>query len=355
MEYQKKSEETEHGALLWAREKKRAMVTSIQQRVCVVIVLVTGALCVFRWWLHHLDGLVALEWADGWLCRLEGLSPRVPKGIFYCTADVPWCAALRRHWRTVRDEYRACLEREDRLAVAPVFGDVMPEQRILSAWGETPARWRVVILRLAGADSRHMAMFPVTQRLLPAGCSMVMFSILEGGRRLVPHTGVNHAVLRYHLALEVPDDGDCVLTVDGIARRWVAGQDLLFDDTLRHSAENGSPSHDRVVLFLDVPRPLQSWAARALRHVVHNHVLPRHPAQGIIGIFAQSTTLNCCLTPPRGASSTPSTMGSTVCLCIEPLGLREDERPRILGWQNRDSTKLSFFGVRGRQSAPSVT
>jgi beta-hydroxylase len=248
----------------------------MQQRgmVCVLFVFVATALCVLRWWLRHLDGLIALEWSDRWLCHLEGLTPRAAQGVFYSTTDVPWCVALRRHWRTVRDEYHACLER---LAVAPVFGDVMPEQRILSTWGPTSARWRVVILRIAGADSRHMEAFPVTQRLLPSGCSTAMFSILEGGRRLIPHTGVNHAVLRYHLALEVPDDGDCVLTVDGISRRWVPGHDLLFDDTLRHSAENSSPSQDRVVLFLDVPRPLGNWAARALRHVVHGHVLPGHP------------------------------------------------------------------------------
>jgi aspartyl/asparaginyl beta-hydroxylase (cupin superfamily) len=99
-------------------------------------------------------------------------------------------------------------------------------------------------------------------------------SILEPGRRLVTHEGPDHGILRYHLALDVPEDTDkCTLIVGNEVRHWYEGEDILFDDTLPHSATNQS-DEVRVVLFLDVLRPLQSTCRSYLNAWFHGLFAP---------------------------------------------------------------------------------
>ena len=68
-------------------------------------------------------------------------------------------------------------------------------------------------------------------------------------------------------------------------RHWHEGQDLLFDDTLPHSAENADPEDTRVVLFLDVPRPFAGAAilARLSRAVAYACLFPWHPDTALDG------------------------------------------------------------------------
>ena len=196
------------------------------------------------------DGFTLLAWIR-LLCQLDvDRTPNRP--AFYPTEHLDWCVTLRDHYRHIRREFR------DANSNAPILSEVMPEQWDLSdkgGWG----KWRVVILRLYGRDT-DVEGFPITRQLLRIipGCTTAMFSILEPGRELVTHRGPNHGVLRYHLALVVPPEATkCTLTVNGEMRHWYEGQDLLFDDTLPHSAKNMAHGV-RVVLFLDVLRPLHN-------------------------------------------------------------------------------------------------
>jgi hypothetical protein len=54
---------------------------------------------------------------------------------------------------------------------------------------------------------------------------------------------------------------------------------MPFDDTLLHNAHNES-EEDRVVLFLDVPRPFAGAAvsARITRMLAYGVLFPHHPA-----------------------------------------------------------------------------
>ena len=87
-----------------------------------------------------------------------------------------------------------------------------------------------------------------------------MFSILEPGKHIPRHIGFFKGVLRYHLALEVPDEGECYILVGGEKYSWKEGEDVLFDDTYLHEVWNKS-SKQRVVLFCDVLRDedLPNW------------------------------------------------------------------------------------------------
>ena len=83
------------------------------------------------------------------------------------------------------------------------------------------------------------------------GLITVMFSILEPGLSIPEHTGKLSGLFRYHLALEVPEKGDCFITIDRRHYYWKKGEGILFDDTFLHSVTNDSEEY-RIVLFLDI-------------------------------------------------------------------------------------------------------
>jgi beta-hydroxylase len=94
-----------------------------------------------------------------------------------------------------------------------------------------------------------------------------MFSILRGPKHLAPHRGPYRGFLRYHLGLKVPDVESCWIRVGNETRHWVEGESLLFDDTFEHEAQNAT-NEDRVVLFVDIERPLPPPLDRINRRVI---------------------------------------------------------------------------------------
>ena len=63
--------------------------------------------------------------------------------------------------------------------------------------------------------------------------------------------------MRYHLALKVPEPREqCRIRVGDEIVTWEEGRSLIFDDTYEHEVWNDTDD-ERVVLFLDVVRPLR--------------------------------------------------------------------------------------------------
>jgi len=93
------------------------------------------------------------------------------------------------------------------------------------------------------------------------GLTTAMFSILAPGKRIPPHVGPYKGVLRYHLALKVPEPADrCGITVHGVTQHWQEGKSLVFDDVWEHSAWNETDD-TRVVMFVDFIRPMRAPAS----------------------------------------------------------------------------------------------
>lgn len=87
-----------------------------------------------------------------------------------------------------------------------------------------------------------------------------LFSRLEPESTLEAHTGwedlANH-VYRLHLPLVVPNgEGLCGAWVDGCVETHKEGRPLVFDDSKVHRAFNYSSTGARVVLILDLARPV---------------------------------------------------------------------------------------------------
>ena len=93
------------------------------------------------------------------------------------------------------------------------------------------------------------------------------FSILAPRKHIPDHRGPFKGLLRYHLALKIPEPRElCRIDVGGELRHWEEGKSLLFDDTYVHEAWNDSDDV-RVVLFVDVVRPVRppaEYLSRAL-------------------------------------------------------------------------------------------
>ena len=88
------------------------------------------------------------------------------------------------------------------------------------------------------------------------------FSILLPGKRIPEHRGPYKGVVRYHLGLRIPQPAEkCGIRVGEDIRHWQEGKSLIFDDTFPHAAWNDTDDI-RVVLFLDIVRPLRfPWSA----------------------------------------------------------------------------------------------
>jgi hypothetical protein len=80
----------------------------------------------------------------------------------------------------------------------------------------------------------------------------VLFSRLEPGAHIPPHTGMLNCRLICHLPLIVPQG--CWLRVGNETREWEEGKLLIFDDSIEHEAKN--PCRElRIILLFDIWRP----------------------------------------------------------------------------------------------------
>ena len=80
----------------------------------------------------------------------------------------------------------------------------------------------------------------------------VLFSRLEPGAHIPPHSGMLNCRLICHLPLIVPNG--CWLRVGNETREWEEGKLLIFDDSIEHEAKN--PSGElRIILLFDIWRP----------------------------------------------------------------------------------------------------
>lgn len=204
-------------------------------------------------------------------CLLAGM--RRPD--FLSPNDLPWAPRLEESYREIRDEL---LRYRDAGAVLPAFSDISPEQYKIS-----DRRWQSIMLLAYGRPIAGYAdAFARTRDLIAGipGLRTAMFSVFQPGARLAPHRGPYAGLLRYHLALIVPPVPEqCALVLNGKTRHWHEGESLLFDDTFEHEAWNESPT-ERVVLFLDIERPLPPLRAALNRLMIF--LISRSPFIGAV-------------------------------------------------------------------------
>lgn len=164
--------------------------------------------------------------------------------------NFPGNKLLKDNWKTIREELDPVLKDIDSI---PKFHEVDKRQSIISDRdGKT---WRTFVLKGFNSWIDHnCAQMPKTTELLRQlpQVSLAMFSIIDGGKHIPPHYGFFKSVLRYHLAMVVPE-GACYIAIRGEKYNWKEGEHVLFDDTYRHEVWNKTDGI-RAVLFIDVLR-----------------------------------------------------------------------------------------------------
>jgi beta-hydroxylase len=114
------------------------------------------------------------------------------------------------------------------------------------------------------------------------GINATMFALLPPDGKLNPHRDPFAGSLRYHLGLVTPNSPDCNIYVDGEKYYWRDGEDIMFDETYVHWAENKTDIA-RIILFCDIERPLKTDAMRAVNRFIARQLGKATVTQNIEG------------------------------------------------------------------------
>ena len=195
----------------------------------------------------------------------------VPAKPILDRSKFPHLDPLRDGWRTIREEALRLFD-EGFIRAAEKHNDASFGSFFKEGWKRFYLKWYGEPL-----PSAH-ALCPKTVAMLEKIPSVkaAMFALLPPGSKLNPHRDPFAGSLRYHLGLVTPNSDDCRIFVDGELYAWRDGEDIVFDETFVHWAENRT-DQTRVILFCDVERPLKTPFMRAINRVV-SRVLGRATA-----------------------------------------------------------------------------
>jgi beta-hydroxylase len=188
----------------------------------------------------------------------------VPAGAFPERKRFTAVDALRDNWQAIRDEAAGLFD-QGHIRAALKGDDASFNSFFKAGWKRFYVKW-------------YGEPLPSAQKLCPRtvelvnripGVKAAMFALLPPGAKLNPHRDPFAGSLRYHLGLITPNSRECRIIVDGNEYFWRDGEDVIFDETCVHWAENKTDT-TRVILFCDLERPLRSRAMAWINHHVSN-------------------------------------------------------------------------------------
>ena len=202
----------------------------------------------------------------------------VPNRPTLPASDFPDLVKLRENWETIREEALKLFD-EGHIRAAAKYNDWGFNSFFRSGWKRFYLKWYEDFLPSAAT------MCPKTVELLQTMPTVhgAMFAMLAPGGRLVAHRDPFAGSLRYHLGLVTPKSGEpCRIFVDGEPYTWRDGEDLLFDETYIHTAENMT-NETRIILFCDVERPLKTRFMTGMNRWVIHHIVKATATQNVDG------------------------------------------------------------------------
>jgi len=202
---------------------------------------------------------------------------KVENRPFIDTAQFPELEILREHWQIIREE-AIRLNSSEAIKASEKLDDIGFNSFFKTGWKRFYLKWY-------GSDLPSAArMCPETCRLLAKIDSVkgAMFAMLPPGARLVRHRDPYAGSLRYHLGLVTPNDDGCYLNVDGEQYSWRDGEAVMFDETYIHFAEN-TTDHSRIILFLDVRRPVKLALVDAINSLFSRFIMAASATKNLPG------------------------------------------------------------------------
>jgi len=194
-------------------------------------------------------GIKVFRKTDEWMAHASLISA----GPIYDPALFEWTTKLEMAAPDIRSELLRILDHRESL---PTFQNISPAQQSISK----DDRWQIFAFYGFGERSaRNCELCPMTAKVLDSipGVFNAFFSILAPGKHIPRHCGVTKGFVRCHLGLIVPQEREkCRMNVDGSLVFWEEGKAVVFDDSRPHEVWNDT-DETRVVLLVDVPRPMQ--------------------------------------------------------------------------------------------------
>ncbi|WP_101676331.1 aspartyl/asparaginyl beta-hydroxylase domain-containing protein [Alloalcanivorax mobilis] len=189
----------------------------------------------------------------------------------------PELALLRDNWRVFREEAMNLFD-EGYIRQAASDNDLAFHSFFRTGWKRFYLKW------YDEPQASAKALCPRSVALVDQlpGVNAAMFALLPAGARLGKHRDPFAGSLRYHLGLVTPNDDRCAIYVDGEQYAWRDGQDVMFDETFIHWAENRT-DQDRLILFCDVERPLRFRVATAINRVFKKVVVRATSTENVEG------------------------------------------------------------------------
>lgn len=185
--------------------------------------------------------------------------PYLAQRQFFEREEFDWVPALEEATGAIRGELAKVLE-EGADFRPYVERNADRPYRDFHGLNEDPSWTALYLLRHGKAVEENARRFPQAMAALErvpltsfgSRTPDVLFSRLEPGAHIPPHTGILNCRLICHLPLIVPEG--CWLRVGNETRHWEEGKLLIFDDTMEHEAKNPS-DRLRIILLFDIWRP----------------------------------------------------------------------------------------------------
>ncbi len=186
--------------------------------------------------------------------------PDLPYHSFYPKEQLPWMSELEAATNSIEAELLVLLEQQ-RNRFEPYIhsgidrpqhnaGDLLDSDQWTSAYLWRDGSEQAPTMASCPVTTEFMKSLPLT--LIEGFSPSVLFSKLDAGARIKPHTGMVNTRLICHLPLLAPND--CGLRVGDDSRTTIRGDAWAFDDSINHEAWNNS-NQQRVILLFDVWRP----------------------------------------------------------------------------------------------------
>jgi len=191
----------------------------------------------------------------------------VPTRAYLDLKHFPELARLRDNWQLIREEAQVLMGGGG-LKAASDHVDIGFNSFFQRGWRRFYLKW-------------YDTPPPTAQQLCPRTVALLesipsvnaaMFALLPPGARLNLHRDPSAASLRYHLGIITPNSDACYINVDGQSYSWRDGQDVMFDETYLHFAENNT-DQTRLILFCDIERPLHTVLVRWINRQFERFVL----------------------------------------------------------------------------------
>lgn len=190
---------------------------------------------------------------------------------------------LEKNWKSIKQEILDVISSSKKI---PKFHEVDDGQEYIS--NNDGLDWSLFTLKVYNMwHKENCSLCPKTFSLIKKmkGVTGAQFSVLAPGKHIPPHKGPYKGILRYQLALSVPDSGECKILVDGTPYFWTEGKSVLFDDTYTHEVLNQT-KESRIALLMDIKRPMPNFFMKVYDSLIFKFI------QGLVVLnntFSKST------------------------------------------------------------------